>query len=65
MISKAHKEYLKNIYTLIKQNQSSVRVTDIAEKMHCSKPSVNKALHILKNERARRLSLLWDNRTHK
>lgn len=48
MISKSTEEYLKTIYILIKQN-SSVRVTDIAKKMNCSKPSVTKQLNILKN----------------
>lgn len=47
MISKATEEYLKNIYVLIKHNKE-VRVTDIASKMNCSKPSVTKQLGILK-----------------
>lgn len=47
MISKSLEEYLKNIYVLKKQN-GNVRVTDIAEKMQCSKPSVNKAINNLK-----------------
>lgn len=46
MISKSSEEYLKTIYVLIKQN-GSVRVTDIANKMNCSKPSVTKQLNIL------------------
>ena len=41
MISKALEEYLKNMYILKKQN-GNIRVTDIAVKMNCSKPSVNK-----------------------
>lgn len=49
MISKSLEEYLKTMYVIKKQN-GSVRVTDIAEKMNCTKPSVNKALHNLKNE---------------
>ena len=48
MISKAQEEYLKTMYVLIKQN-GSVRVTDIANKMNCTKPSVNKALYNLKD----------------
>ena len=49
MISKALEEYLKTMYVLKKQN-GNIRVTDIAEKMNCSKPSVNKAINILKSE---------------
>ncbi len=49
MISKANEEYLKNMYILQKQN-GNIRVTDIANKMNCTKPSVNKALNNLKNE---------------
>ena len=49
MISKALEEYLKTMYVLKKQN-GNIRVTDVAEKMNCSKPSVNKALNNLKAE---------------
>ena len=49
MISKALEEYLKTMYVLKKQN-GNIRVTDIAEKMNCSKPSVNKAINNLKTE---------------
>ena len=49
MISKALEEYLKTMYILQKQN-GNIRVTDIAEKMNCSKPSVNKAINNLKAE---------------
>ena len=49
MISKALEEYLKTMYVLKKQN-GNIRVTDIANKMNCSKPSVNKALNNLKEE---------------
>ena len=49
MISKALEEYLKTMYVLQKQN-GNIRVTDIAEKMNCSKPSVNKAINNLKAE---------------
>lgn len=48
MISKALEEYLKTMYIIKKQN-GNVRVTDIAEKMNCTKPSVNKALYNLKD----------------
>ena len=50
MISKALEEYLKTMYVLKKQN-GNIRVTDIANKMNCSKPSVNKALNTLKEEK--------------
>lgn len=50
MISKAQEEYLKTMYILGKQN-GEIRVTDIAEKMGCSKPSVNKALKNLKDNK--------------
>lgn len=48
MISKSLEEYLKTIYILKKQN-GNVRVTDIATTMNCTKPSVNKAINILKD----------------
>ena len=48
MISKSLEEYLKTMYVLNKQN-GRVRVTDIADKMQCSKASVNKAIHNLKD----------------
>ena len=48
MISKSLEEYIKTMYILRKQN-GNVRVTDVAEKMSCSKASVNKALNNLKN----------------
>lgn len=48
MISKSLEEYLKTIYVLKKQN-GNIRVTDIAEKMQCTKPSVNKAINNLKD----------------
>ena len=47
MISKSLEEYLKTIYILKIQN-GDIRVTDIANKMNCSKPSVNKAINNLK-----------------
>lgn len=48
MISKALEEYLKTMYILKKQNEN-IRVTDVAHKMNCTKPSVNKALYNLKD----------------
>ena len=50
MISKALEEYLKTMYVLKKQN-GNIRVTDIANKMECTKPSVNKAINNLKEEK--------------
>ena len=50
MISKSLEEYLKTIYILKKQN-GNIRVTDIAQKMNCTKPSVNKAINNLKNNK--------------
>lgn len=47
MISKALEEYLKTMYVLQKQN-GNIRVTDVANKMNCTKPSVNKAINHLK-----------------
>lgn len=47
MVSKALEEYLKTMYVLKKQN-GNIRVTDVANKMNCTKPSVNKALNNLK-----------------
>ncbi len=49
MISKSLEEYLKTMYILKKQN-GNIRVTDIANKMDCTKPSVNKAIYNLKDE---------------
>ena len=49
MISKSLEEYLKTMYVLNKQ-VGKIRVTDIAEKMNCTKPSVNKAINNLKAE---------------
>lgn len=48
MISKSLETYLKNIYVLKEQNDE-IRVTDIANKMNCSKPSVNKAINNLRD----------------
>ena len=48
MISKASEEYLKTMY-ILKQQNGNIRVTDIAKKMNCTKPSVNKAIYNLKD----------------
>lgn len=48
MVSKSSEEYLKTMYLLKKQN-GNIRVTDIANKMNCTKPSVNKAIYNLKD----------------
>lgn len=48
MISKSLEEYVKTMYVLQKQNDE-IRVTDIAKKMNCSKPSVTKAINNLKD----------------
>ena len=48
MISKSTEEYLKTMYVLLKQ-KGNIRVTDIAKKMNCSKPSVTKQLNLFKN----------------
>ncbi len=50
MISKSTEEYLKTMYVLMKQ-KGVIRVTDIANKMNCSKPSVTKQLNILKDNK--------------
>ena len=49
MITKSLEEYLKTIYVLKKEN-GNVRITDIANSMNCTKPSVNKAVNNLKDE---------------
>lgn len=48
MISKSLEEYLKTMYVLKKQN-GNIRVTDVANRMNCTKPSVNKAIYNLKD----------------
>ncbi len=50
MISKALGEYLKTMYILQVKN-GEIRVTDIASEMNCSKPSVNKAINNLKENK--------------
>lgn len=47
MISKSQEEYLKTMYVIKKQG-GNLRVTDIANKMGCTKASVIKALNNLK-----------------
>ena len=46
-LTNSQEEYLKTIY-LLEKNKQKVRVTDIAKKMNITKPSVNKALKVLK-----------------
>ena len=46
-LTNSQEEYIKTIY-LLEKNKQKVRVTDIAKKMNITKPSVNKALKILK-----------------
>ena len=46
-LTNSQEEYLKTIY-LLEKNKKKARVTDIAEKMNITKPSVNKALKLLK-----------------
>ena len=50
MISKSLEEYLKTIYIIQKQEEQP-RVTNIAEKMNCTKASVNKSLKILTEQK--------------
>ena len=47
MISSSLEEYLKTIYVLKKQGQD-IKVTTIANRMNCTKPSVHKAIKNLK-----------------
>lgn len=47
MITSSLEEYLKTIYVLKKQRQD-IKVTTIAKRMNCTKPSVNKAIKNLK-----------------
>ena len=50
MLSKSLEDYLKTSYILKKQGEE-IKVTSIAQKMGVSKPSVNKAINHLKNNR--------------
>lgn len=47
MITSSLEEYLKTIYILKNQGEE-IKVTNIANKMNCTKPSVNKAINNLK-----------------
>lgn len=48
-MSESLEKYLKTIYLLINKN-TYARVTDIANELGCSKPSVNRALKVLNDE---------------
>ena len=48
-LTNIQEEYLKTIYTLQKK-EKQVRVTDIANKLHKTKPTVNYAINNLKSE---------------
>lgn len=48
-MSESLEKYLKTIYLLINKN-SYARVTDIANELKCTKPSVNRALKVLNDE---------------
>lgn len=47
-LSSSQEEYLKTIY-ILEKNKEKVRVTDIADKLKITKPSVNKAINMLKD----------------
>lgn len=47
-LTSSQEEYLKTIY-LLEKNNRKVRVTDIALKLEITKPSVNKAINLLKD----------------
>lgn len=47
-LTNSQEEYLKTIY-LLEKNSRKVRVTDIALKLKITKPSVNKAINLLKD----------------
>ena len=49
MLSKSLEEYIKTMY-ILKMDNGEIRVTDIANYIGCSKPSVNKAIKQLKIE---------------
>lgn len=50
MLSSSLEEYLKTIY-ILKNTENQIRVTDISKRLGCSKPSVNRALNCLKEEK--------------
>ncbi len=47
-LTNSQEEYLKTIY-LLEKNNKKVRVTDIATRLEITKPSVNKAINVLKD----------------
>lgn len=47
-LTNSQEEYLKTIY-LLEKNSKKVRVTDIALRLKITKPSVNKAINMLKD----------------
>lgn len=47
-LTSSQEEYLKTIY-LLEKNNKKVRVTDIALKLEITKPSVNKAINLLRD----------------
>lgn len=47
-LTSSQEEYLKTIY-LLQKSSKKVRVTDIALKLEITKPSVNKAINLLKD----------------
>lgn len=47
ILTNSLEEYLKTIY-LLENSEHQIRVTDIANKLNCTKPSVNRALKVLK-----------------
>lgn len=49
MLTNSLEEYLKTIY-ILNNTEGQVRVTDISNRLNCSKPSVNRALKCLKDE---------------
>lgn len=48
-LTKSLEDYIECIY-LLKQKNGDVRLTDIAIEMNCTKPSVSKAICLLRNE---------------
>lgn len=46
-LTHSQEEYIKAIY-ILEKNNNKVRVTDIAKKLNITKPSVNKAIKLLK-----------------
>ena len=50
MLSNSLEEYLKTMY-ILKNTQNQIRVTDISKRLGYSKPSVNRAINCLKEEK--------------